>query len=67
MIYTLVYTEWNSKTIFDHLQKCIEPDLDTALSPDRPLQVDELTLHGDDGEDLVVVLVVELHLVRDVS
>ena len=43
------------------LQQCIQPDLNASLCPDRPLQVDELALHGDDGEDLVVVLVVELH------
>ena len=49
------------------LQQCIQPDLNASLCPDRPLQVDELTLHRDDGEDLVVVLVVELHQRRVVE
>ena len=49
------------------LQQCIEPDLYTSLCSDWPLQVNQLSLHRDDGEDLVVVLVVELHQRRVVK
>ena len=49
------------------LQQCIQPDLHASLCSDWPLQVNEFSLYRDDGEDLVVVLVVELHQRRVVE
>ena len=59
----------------NHAMKClmriveqrVEPRLNTALRPDRPLQQNHFFLTAHNREDFVVVLVVELHQRRVVE